>query len=161
DAYNRHLIRYGTSQGLVASLTAEADGEGDDGRAARLLYAAARILVDRLGQAPPAIALLQKATARAQRATNDPVPAAHLLTTRPRILACLASLLEQNGDMPAAVEARLALLGELRDEDAIAHERIALADLFDATGQHDRAAEHARTALALDPLDSAAQERLD
>src|SRR5262249_12372188 len=130
-------------------------------RAARLLNTAGRLLLDRLDQPAAAIAALQKAATRITAASAEAGPPARIATTRRRIFSCLAPLLEDAGQIAAAAQARLRYVAELREPEAIAHEHIALADLLAALGQHERAVEHARQALARDPLDAAAQQRLD
>jgi len=151
DALTRHLVVRGATEGLVQSLVIEAEGETDHDRASRLLYTAARMLIDKLDQPAAAVALLQKAVARAP--AQSP--------TRRRALGCLAPLLEGGGDLLAAADTRQKHVAELREPEAIAHEHVALSDLFSALGRADWAAEHARRALDVDPEDLATQERLD
>jgi cellulose synthase operon protein C len=151
DALVRHLVRHGETQSLVESLLVEADAEADDHRAARLLYTAARLLLDRLQQSSPAIAVLQKAAVRAPARTP----------TRRRVLGALVPLLEAGGDLGGAADGRALLLAETDELDGQAHEHVALSDIHEALGDPARAAEHARRALQIDPDDTGTQDRLD
>jgi tetratricopeptide (TPR) repeat protein len=151
DALTRHLVRHGNMQALVDSLLVEADSEQDDHRAARLQYAAARMLTDKLQQPASAIAVLQKAVGRAPAGTS----------TRRRALLALVPLLEAAGDLAGGAEGRQLLLAETTDAESQTHENVALCDIYDSLGDPARAAEHARRALEIDPEDTATQERLD
>ncbi len=173
DALHRHLIRRGDVALYAASLSVEADHEPDGDRAARLLYASARISVDRaVGEeearssaaaATEAIPLLRRAEARTARGTP----------TERRIMGELVRLLEVSGDAERAAEARekrLSLL-EARPKGpaneaveiarAIAHEHLRLSEIYDTLGRADRAVQHAERALAHDRSDTAARDRLD
>ncbi len=151
DALTRHLLQRGDLAGLVTTWTAEADAEADDGRAARLLYLAARVLVDRLRQPGDAAALLARAGSRAAIAS----PVAR------RIALELVRLLEAGGKLDQAAGARQQLVAMLTDEASLAHENARLSDLYEALGDGERSAQHARRALAEAPGDEELRERLD
>jgi tetratricopeptide (TPR) repeat protein len=151
DALTRHLVRRDDLPGLVATWTAEANAESDDGRAARLLYLAARLTVDRLKQPGDAAALLDRAGGRAALAS----PVAR------RIALELVRLHEAGGKLEQAAAARLQLVSMTTDEAALAHEHARLDDLYAAVGDGERSAQHARRALAESPADEALRERLD
>jgi tetratricopeptide (TPR) repeat protein len=151
DALTRHLVRRGDLPGLVTTWTAEANAEADDGRAARLLYLAARLQVDRLRQHGEAAALLGRAGARA--AITTPVAR--------RVALELVRLLEAGGKLEPAAASRLQLVAMLADAPSVAHEHTRLCDLYEALGDGERSAAHARRALAEVPGDGALRERLD
>lgn len=170
DALSRHLVRHDETGILVGSLSVEAEHERDDDRASRLLYTAARLIIDKLGS-PTAVAdgrdrtsspgmadavhLLQRAAARAPTHT----------ATSWRILAELIRLAELGGDLAQAAEVRKKRLGLLvaagAPSDAVVHEHVRLSEIFDGLGHADQAAYHAEQALALDPDDTSTRERLD
>lgn len=170
DGLTRHLVRHDETGILVGSLSVEAEHERDDDRASRLLYTAARLVVDKLGSksavtegparasAPgiaDAIHLLQRAAARAP----------HHTPTSYRTLAELTRLLELHGDVAQAAEVRQKRLGLLiaagAAGEAVAYEHVRLSEIFDSLGRADQAAYHAEQALALDPDDVSTRERLD
>ena len=166
DALVRHLVRHDHAALLVESLIAEAEHERDDDRASRLLYTAARLLVDRLGAAASAgdpkartgaalaaeaTPLLVRASARAPRGTP----------TARRILTELIRLLDLSGDAAQSAEVRKQRLALLTGKEVLAHEHVRLSEIFDGLGQADQAAFHAERALALDPEDASTRERLD
>ena len=168
DAFTRHLVRHDETGILVGSLSVEAEHERDDDRASRLLYVAARLIVDKLG-APTAVAdgrarisspgmadatqLLTRASARAPEQTP----------TARRILAELIRLLELSSELEPAAQVRqkrLLLLAPSGSE-AVVYEHVRLSEIFDGLGRADQAALHAERALALDPDDLSTRERLD
>ena len=164
-AFTRHLVRHHRTADLVASLSTEAEHERDDDRASRLLYTAARVLVDQLGtavvgegsgserasMAVEASSLLSRASARAPETTP----------TATRILAELIRLLESVGEVEPASTVRQKRLSLLTDVEAKAHEHVRLLEIFDGLGRPDEAAFHAERALELDPDDTVTRERLD
>jgi tetratricopeptide (TPR) repeat protein len=164
-AFTRHLVRHHRTVDLVESLSTEADHERDDDRASRLLYTAARVLVDKLGtavtgdgargerasMAVEASGLLSRASARAPETTP----------TSGRILAELIRLLESMGEVEAASTVRQKRLGLITAPEAMAHEHVRLLEIFDSLGRADEAAFHAERALDLDPNDATTRERLD
>ncbi len=164
-AFTRHLVRHHRAVDLVASLSTEADHERDDDRASRLLYTAARVLVDQLGtavtgegsgserasMAVEASGLLSRASARAPEATP----------TARRILAELIRLLESRGEIEGASVVRQKRLALFTDPEAMAHEHVRLLEIFDGLGRPDEAAFHAERALELDAGDAATRERFD
>jgi tetratricopeptide (TPR) repeat protein len=165
DALTRHLVRHGRIDKLVESLAVEASHERDDDRAARLLYTAARHLVDKLGFgatgedvrgqrlsfAGLAIHHLTRASGRASSGT--PCTA--------RILTELIHLLESTADLETASAVREKRLGLLTDPEQIAHEHVRLSEILDGLGRADEAAFHAQRALELDPDDGSTRDRLD
>lgn len=170
DALTRHLVRHDETGILVGSLSVEAEHERDDDRASRLLYAAARLVIDKLG-APTAVA-----DGRSRTSSPGMADATHLLTrasarapeqtpTARRILAELIRLLELSGQGEAAAlvrQKRLTLLAASgAGADAVVHEHVRLSEIFDGVGRADQAALHAERALALDPDDVSTRERLD
>ena len=164
-AFTRHLVRHHRTVDLVASLSTEADHERDDDRASRLLYTAARLLVDKLGtavtgegargerasMAVEASGLLSRASARAPETTP----------TSGRILSELIRLLESVGEVEGASAVRQKRLGLITAPEALAHEHVRLLEIFDGLGRADEAAFHAERALDLDPNDATTRERLD
>ncbi len=176
DALTRHLVRHDETGTLVASLSMEAEHERDDDRASRLLYAAARLITDKLGAATQ-----RAAAAGADARTRANVPgepdATHLLTRASaraplhtpsgrRILAELIRLLELGGELERAAEVRqkrLALFtsASSASSETIAQEHVHLSEVFDSLGRADQAAYHAERALALDPDDVSTRDRLD
>jgi tetratricopeptide (TPR) repeat protein len=172
DALTRHLIRHDETATLVGSLSVEAEHERDDDRASRLLYTAARLIVDKLG-GPTAVA-----EGRARTSSPGMIDATHMLNrasarapeqtpTARRILAELIRMLELSGDLEQAAQVRqkrLALLtaaGPGAASDAVVYEHVRLSEIFDGQGRADQAALHAERALALDPDDLSTRERLD
>jgi tetratricopeptide (TPR) repeat protein len=165
SAFTRHLVLHHRTVDLVESLGTEADHERDDDRASRLLYTAARVLVDQLGtavtgegsgserasMAVEASRLLTRASARAPEATP----------TARRILAELIRLLESVGEVEPASSVRQKRLTLLTDVEAKAHEHVRLLEIFDGLARPDEAAFHAERALELDPDDAVTRERLD
>jgi cellulose synthase operon protein C len=151
DTLRRHLAARGAFASLAAESVAEANVEEDDDRAARLFYLAARITADKLGQPTGATELLIAAARRAP---------AKGVTAR-RTLDELLRLLVATGKPEAAVDVRRRRMEYLRDNDAIRHEHLRLADLLDGIGLPDEAVKHAREALTLRPDDDTVRERLD
>ena len=151
DALNRHLVLHSSSAALVTSLSLEAEHERDDDRASRLLYGAARVVIDRLQSPSDAIGILSRAAARAPARTP----------TERRVLGELIRLLEQAGQLASAAEVRQKRLALLTEAEAVAHEHVRLAEIYDTLGRADQAASHAQRALAQDPEDGATRERLD
>ena len=151
DTLRRHLVLHDGTVGLVGALSVEADHEHDDERASRLLYLAARLLIDKLRAPTDAIGLLSRASARAPAATG----------TARRVLAELIRLLEASGALELAAGVRQQELALLSDNEAIVHEHVRLSELYDALGNADQAAFHAGRALGRDPEDASTRERLD
>ncbi|MGK4008167.1 cellulose synthase [Sorangium sp. So ce1036] len=151
DALRRHLVHHDGIVGLVSALAMEADHERDDDRASRLLYMAARLLIDKLRTPADAVALLSRASARAPVGTP----------TARRLVAELIRLLEASGALDTAAEVRRTQLSLLTDREAIVHEHARLAELYDILGNAEQAALHATRALELDPEDASTRERLD
>ncbi len=165
DALTRHLVRHQQTAKLAASLAVEAEHERDDDRASRLLYAASRVLVDKLGFGATgedirgqrlsftveAIHHLTRASARAPLGTP----------TSGRILAELIHLLEGRADLETASAVRQKRLGLLTDPEQIAHEHVRLSEILDSLGRADEAAFHAERALELAPDDTLTRDRLD
>jgi cellulose synthase operon protein C len=134
----RYLVQHRDDAGLCGALVDEAEHEPEPDRAARLLYAAARIRAERLGQWQESIPLLGRALARAP-ATSP---------TARRALGELGRLHERAGDRAAAVEAWERHLALLADPATIASEHARLARTLEALGRDDEAVAHARAALA-------------
>jgi tetratricopeptide (TPR) repeat protein len=165
DALARHLVRHQQTAKLVESLAVEAEHERDDDRASRLLYAASRLLVDKLGFgatgedvrgqrlsfAVEAIQHLTRASARAPLGTP----------TSGRIFAELIHLLEGSADLETASAVRQKRLGLLTDPEQIAHEHVRLSEILDGLGRADEAAFHAERALEIAPDDTHTRDRLD
>ena len=151
DAFNRHLIRHARDGALVQSLSAESDQEPDNGRAARVLYTAARIAIDKLRAPADAVMILSRAESRA------PV---HTPTSR-RIRAELIAQLEATGNLEMAAEVRQNRLRTLTEREHVLHEHVRLSEIFSTLGAADRAVDSAARALQLDPKDSATRLRLD
>ena len=68
---------------------------------------------------------------------------------------------EAGGKPEQAAAARQQLVALLTDEAAVAHEHARLSDLYESVGDGERAAQHARRALAQAPHDASLRERLD
>jgi tetratricopeptide (TPR) repeat protein len=170
QALTRHLVRHGETGILVGSLSVEAEHERDDDRASRLLYTAARLVVDKLGA--------ESAAADGRSRTSSPgmLDAVHFLEraaarapqhtpTSYRTLAELVRLLELSGEMSRSADVRQKRLGLLLAAGAagesVTHEHVRLAEIFDGLGRADQAAYHAEQALLIDPDDASTRERLD
>lgn len=149
-ALTRHLLRHGRRAELAKALAAEAEGEGDSRRAARLLYAAARIEMG-LGQNVDAALLLEKATAK--NATPG--------LTGPRVYDELIRLHEQNGEDALAAEVRRARLATFDDPERLAHEHAQLSRIFERIGDHESSVWHAEKALGHWSDDDATRAHLD
>ncbi|MFO0759069.1 MAG: tetratricopeptide repeat protein [Byssovorax sp.] len=165
DALTRHLIRHRETTRLVASWAVEAEHERDGDRAARLLYAAARHLVDKLGFGATGedvrgqrLSLTVEAIERLTRASAR-VPAGS--PALGPIAAELIHLLETTGDQEAASAVREKRLSLLTDPEQIGHEHVRLSEILDALGRADEAAAHAERALEIDPDDDITRDRLD
>ncbi|MBI2390005.1 MAG: hypothetical protein HYV09_10480 [Deltaproteobacteria bacterium] len=151
EAYKRHLVRRNAWAKLRDVIAEEAGREHDRARSVRLLYEAARISVDRLGDGEQATALLDHAAARA-----------------PTDAAADASVLEElvrrhdaRGDARAAAHARTALLA-YEDEPAVralGYRRLA-AEL-EAAGELDGAIAALETARRIDPAHAETRIALD
>jgi tetratricopeptide (TPR) repeat protein len=164
DALSRHLVLHKQNRELVEAFEVETDHERDDDRASRLLYTAARLLIDKLGSPSPgaepsalaamtqdAVRLLTRASSRAPQTTP----------TSRRILTELIRLLESMGDTENASAVRQKCLSLISEPEALAHEHVRLSEIFDSLGRADQAAYHAERALEIDPDDAATRERLD
>ncbi|WP_437590070.1 tetratricopeptide repeat protein [Sorangium sp. So ce1000] len=151
EALRRHLVHHDGIVGLVSALSLEADHEGDDDRAARLLYTAARLLIDKIRSPADAVPLLRRASSRAPAGSP----------TARRVVGELIRLLEASGMLELAANVRQKELALLTDKDAIIHEHVRLAEIYDTLGDAEQAALHATRALDLDPEDSSTRERLD
>lgn len=164
DALSRHLVLHGQHRELAKALEVEADHERDDDRASRLLYTAARILVDKLGSPtanlePGALAAMSQEAVRILTRAASRAPTG--TPTGRRILAELTRLLEASGDTETASSVRQKRLALIKDQDALAHEHVRLSEIFDGLGRADQAAYHAERALEIDPDDASTRERLD
>ncbi|XXX77131.1 cellulose synthase [Sorangium sp. So ce134] len=151
EALRRHLVHHDGIVGLVSALSTEAEHERDDERASRLLYTAARLLIDKIRSPADAVPLLTRAAARAPAGSP----------TARRVVAELIRLLEASGALELAASVRQKELALLTDSEAIVHEHVRLAELHDTLGNAEQAALHATRALELDPEDSSTRERLD
>ncbi len=151
DALRRHLVRHGDSARLSAALAAEAEVEPDAERASRLDYAAARLAADVLRAPRDAIALLERAIARAPEATP----------TFRRALAELIDRLEAAGEVERATALRTRRLAQLTSPEARAHEHVRISASWDSLGRAAEAAAHAAEALAIAPDDASTRDRLD
>ncbi|WP_437485078.1 tetratricopeptide repeat protein [Sorangium sp. So ce1014] len=151
EALRRHLVHHDGIVGLVGALSLEAEHERDDERASRLLYTAARLLIDKIRSPADAVPLLMRASARAPAGSP----------TARRVVGELIRLLEASGALELAASVRQKELALLTDNEAIVHEHVRLAELYDTLGDAEQAALHATRALALDPEDSSTRERLD
>ncbi len=151
SALVRHLSKHDRDNGLAEALRIEAERESDPDRAARLLYASARITLDRLGARGDGMAALVRADQRASQ--GSPVQA--------RILAELLSQLEIDGDHAKIVEVRVKRLGLLVRPEAIAFEYLRLAEAYGRLGRADLAADAAARALTQDPASVTARSTLD
>ncbi|WP_437335190.1 cellulose synthase [Sorangium sp. So ce394] len=151
EALRRHLVHHDGIVGLVSALSMEAEHERDDERASRLLYTAARLLIDKIRSPADAVPLLTRASLRAP--SGSP--------TARRVVSELIRLLEASGALELAASVRQKELALLTDNEAIVHEHVRLAELYDTLGNAEQAALHATRALALDPDDSSTRERLD
>ncbi|WP_437762342.1 cellulose synthase [Sorangium sp. So ce281] len=151
EALRRHLVHHDGIVGLVSALSLEADHESDDDRAARLLYTAARLLIDKIRSPADAVPLLRRASTRAPAGSP----------TARRVVGELIRLLEANGMLELAANVRQKELALLTDKEAIIHEHVRLAEIYDTLGDAEQAALHATRALDLDPEDSSTRERLD
>ncbi len=151
SALVRHLAKHDRDAGLADALRVEADRETDTDRAARLLYASARISLDRVGARGDGMATLLRADQRA--ALGSPV--------QERILGELVTQLEIDGDHAKLVEIRVKRLGLLIRPEAIAYEYLRLAEAYGRVGRADLAADAAARALTQDPSSVTARETLD
>ncbi|WP_437622759.1 cellulose synthase [Sorangium sp. So ce1151] len=151
EALRRHLVHHDGIVGLVGALSLEAEHERDDERASRLLYTAARLLIDKIRSPADAVPLLTRASARAPAGSP----------TARRVVGELIRLLEASGALEQVASVRQKELALLTDNEAIVHEHVRLAEIHDTLGNAEQAALHASRALALDPEDSSTRERLD
>lgn len=151
SALVRHLAKHDRDTGLAEALRVEADRETDSDRASRLLYASARISLDRLSARGDGMAALLRADQRA--AKGSPVQS--------RILSELVTQLEIDGDHTKIVEVRVKRLGLLVRPEAIAFEYLRLAEAYGRVGRADLAADAAARALSQDPTSVAARGQLD
>jgi tetratricopeptide (TPR) repeat protein len=147
----RHLVRHDRIKELAASLSVEAESEQDADRASRLLYSAARLILDRLDMPAEAAHVLARALGRAPEGT----------ATARRIHNELIRLLEQTGEYESSAQVRQKRLPLITDSDAIAHEHVRLSEIFDQLGRADQSAYHAERALEIHPTDASTRERLD
>ncbi|NUP08756.1 MAG: cellulose synthase [Polyangiaceae bacterium] len=151
NALVRHLARHDRDQGLADALRVEAERESDADRAARLLYASARISFDRLGTRGDGISALTRAEQRAP----------HGSITQTKIFSELVNQLEIDGDHAKLVEIRVKRLGLLTGREAVAFEYVRLADSYARLGRADLAADAASRALSQDPSSRGIRETLD
>ncbi len=150
DAVTRHFLVRRRIPALMQAWAEEAALEHDEARAARLLYAAARLASERLSQPITAIDLHERVITLAD---GSPV-------TRRAALRELARLYEAAGNTEAmvATEARLLALG--RDaEQTFYHRRLARG--FLKLGRFAEVVEHARAVLRVDPDDVGMRDQLD
>lgn len=150
SAFLRHLARF-DKDGLAEGLRLESDREGDNARAARLLYTAARITIDRSQSHKDAVQLLLAADGRAPQGSP----------TQARILDELANALETDGNFAKIVEVRHKRLSLLTKNEQIAWEYVRLSDAYARLGRPDVAADMAARALHHDPTNEATREKLD
>ncbi len=150
-AFVRHLARHDRDTGLSDALRVEADRETDQDRAARLLYASARIAIDRAAARGDGIAALVRAEQRAVKGT--PV--------QERILAELVNQLEIDSDHAKLVEYRVKRLALLTRPESIGYEYFRLAEAYGRVGRPDLAADAAARSLAQDPASVMSRELLD
>ncbi len=151
NALVRHLCRNDRDAGLAEALRVEAERETDADRASRLLYASARISLDRVGARGDGMASLGRAEQRALAGS----------LTQERVLAELVSQLDGDGDHARLVEVRVKRLALLKTQDAIAFEYVRLSESYGRVGRPDLAADAAARALAQDPANRPAREILD
>lgn len=151
DALTRHLLRAGDAEASADSLALEGDAEQDGDRAARLLYAAARLRAERLDAPAMAAALLGRAAARV----------ATVGVTATLVMEELVRVLEDTGEREQAVDARRRLLRLRPRAGAQAHEHMKLAEAYSSLGLADQAVREATRSLELDPAFEAARELLD
>ncbi len=151
SSFVRHLCRHDRDTGLAEALRVEAEREGDPDRGSRLLYASARITLDRLGGRGEAISSLGRAEQRAP----------HGSISQSKVVAELINQLEIDGDHTRLVELRVKRLGLLTRREAIAFEYLRLADSYGRLGRADLAADAAARALSQDPASRSLRETLD
>ena len=147
---SKHLARY-DQEGLGQAMRVEAEREGDNARASRLLYTAARIAIDRTKSQKDATMLLAAADGRAPQGSP----------TQARVLDEYVSALEAETNFAKVVEVRHKRLSLLTKDEAIAYEYVRLADAYGRLGRPDVAADMASRALHHDPRNEATRERLD
>lgn len=151
SALVRHLSRHDRDTGLAEALRVEAERENDPDRAARLLYASARIQLDRLNSRGEGVAALTRAEMKAP----------HGSLTQAKVLGELVTQLDLDGDHAKLVEIRVKRLGLLSGREAIAFEYLRLADSYGRLGRADLSADAAARALLQDPTSRAIRETLD
>lgn len=147
----RHVAAHDDVSALVSLLDEEAHIERDPKRCARLELDAACCARDRLGDAPRAIALLERA---ARRAPTVP-------SVDRRVLDELVRLYEEASEWPAAARARRARLPHVAQPRARAFELRALAAIAESSGDLDTAISDARAAATADPADGTLVDLLD
>ncbi len=147
----RHAVVHRDAAWLVALLAEEASLESDPGRAAALELDAACVARRRLGDADGAVALLERAGARAPIA-----PPVHR-----RIVDELAALHEAAGRTADVLRVRRLRLTHLDEARARAHEQRGIASLEAALGDHAAAVAALERAVELAPDDATLVDELD
>jgi tetratricopeptide (TPR) repeat protein len=157
DAYKLLLLRRGGFAKLRDALAEEAGREPDVARSVRLLFEAARVSMERLGDDAGAIDLLEHA---ATRAPTDP-------TVDGRVLDELVRLHDARHDARRAIEARRARIAHETSKEVRAIELRRLAEACEhaedagAHGGAGAAMEALERARELEPLDEETLRALD
>ncbi len=151
EAYKRHLTKRKAWSKLRDAIAEEAGREHDLARSVRLLHEAARISVERLGDVPQGITLLEHA---ASRAPTDPAADA-------RVLEDLVRFLDARGDTRAAAHARRSRLAFDEDPAVRAMGLRRLAADFETIGEIDNAIASLESARTIDPLHVTTLHALD
>lgn len=151
EAFVRHVSTRQDASALVIALDQEAKIEESPARSARLELDAASVASERLGDPGRAIALLERAAARAPT-----VPSVDR-----RVLDDLVRLRELRGEWGQASRARRARLRFVTDPPLVAEELRALATIAERLGDSDAAMNDVQRALAIDGKDPTLVETLD
>jgi hypothetical protein len=151
EAYKRLLLARGGFAKLRDALAEEAGREGDRARSVRLLFEAARVSVERLGDDAGAIDLLEHAAGRA------PTDA----TIDGRVLDELVRLQDARHDTAGVIAARRARIAHETSREMRAIELRRLAEACERTGDGGSAIEALERARQLEPLDEETLRALD
>ncbi len=151
NAYNEFLSSHDDAGTLAAMLDDEAQLETRPGRSARLELEAAIIAAHKLRDDARAIALLERAAARAPTQPN----------VDRRVIEELIMLYERGGHQQEAVRARRARIGFLTEPSQLGYELRRLAALSEKLGDLDSAAQDLASARELTPDDTLLLENLD